>query len=198
MKKILIMLSGICVFAMCLQQSQLGRLKEERDKYKGNTETLLGEVERYKTSDSLSVVRINALRLTMDELERYRKEDAELIASLKMKGREAKAVSSASTAFSQSVETLIRDTIIERDTTQIVAHCIDYTDAWLDLHGCAEADTFRGDICVRDTLYIIEAIKRKRFLGFLWRTKKVKERTYDFVTRNPYTEIEKARVVTIE
>lgn len=198
MKKILVLLSCICVFAMCLQQTQLRTLREQRDKYKGNNETLLTDIERYKTSDSTNVARISALRLTLDEFKKYRAEDAALIEQLRMKGRDVKGVESHSTATKYDVVTLIHDTIIKRDTTQIYARCVDYTDAWLDFHGCEQGDTFVGTIHSRDTLYIFESIKRKRFLGFLWKTKKIKNRYWDVFCRNPHADIVTSQHTTIE
>lgn len=198
MKKILVMLSAICCFALCLQQRQIGKLRQQRDRYKQNTETALGEAERYKSADSLNVVRITALRLTLDELKRYRAEDAQTIERLRMKGRDVKGIESHSTATNYSVTTIIRDTLLQRDTIKVNARCVDYHDAWLDFSGCMEADTFRGDIRSRDTLYIFESVKRKRFLGFLWKTKRIKERTWDCFCRNPHADIITSQHTTID
>ena len=192
------MLSALCVFAICIQQSTIGSLKIERDRYKGNNATLLTDIERYKAKDSTNVARISALRLTLNEFKKYRAEDAALIEQLRMKGRDVKGVESHSTATNYTLTTIIRDTIIQRDTTQIYARCVDYTDAWLDFHGCEQGDTFVGTIHSRDTLYIFESIQRKRFLGFLWKTKRIKNRYWDVFCRNPHAEVVTSTHTTIE
>jgi hypothetical protein len=66
------------------------------------------------------------------------------------------------------------------------------------LHGCFLADSsFKGDVRVYNRLVITETVKYKRFLGFLWKTKKVKSREYDVVSDNPYTSIDGFEVVRI-
>jgi len=198
MKKILVLIAGLCIIALFLQRRQLGELRQQRERYKQNADVALTEARRYRSKDSLNVVRINALRLSLNELERYRAEDAKAIAHLQMKGRDVKGIESHATGTKYSVQALIRDTIIKRDTIAVQAHCVDYHDAWLDFSGCLELDSFRGDISIRDTIYIIESVKRKRFLGFLWKTKRVKERAWDCFCRNPHTEIATSRHVLIE
>ena len=198
MKKILVLIAVLCIIALCLQRRQLGELRHQRERYRQNADVALTEARRYRSKDSLNVVRINALRLSLDELERYRAGDAQTIAHLQMKGRDVKGIESHATGTKYSVRTLVRDTIIKRDTIAVQAHCVDYHDAWLDFSGCLELDTFRGDISIRDTIYIIESVKRKRFLGFLWKTKRVKERAWDCFCRNPHTEIATSRHVLIE
>ena len=48
---------------------------------------------------------------------------------------------------------------------------------------------FSGTLEVRDSLLVVETVQRKRFLGFLWKTKRVKSREIDVVSKNPYTDI---------
>jgi hypothetical protein len=45
---------------------------------------------------------------------------------------------------------------------------------------------------------IVETVQYKRFWGFLWKTKKIKNREIDVVSKNPATKILGVEFVTIE
>ena len=77
----LLFLAGV-VLALCIirgQHLRIQQLTSERDRYKGNTEALMTDVERFQVRDSLSAARVEALELTVKEFERFRSEDAALI-----------------------------------------------------------------------------------------------------------------------
>ena len=57
---------------------------------------------------------------------------------------------------------------------------------------------FSGKIITRDSLLITESVQYKRFLNFLWKTKRIKKREFDIVSKNPYTKITGFEVITIE
>ena len=73
----LVALVVVTAFGVLLRQNR--RLRLDRDTYRTNTETLLGEVERYETKSGQQAVRIGELQLRIGELEKYRAEDAALI-----------------------------------------------------------------------------------------------------------------------
>lgn len=173
----------------------LGTVKDERDRYESNTNTLLTEVNAYKTKDSLNVTRIDELRLREDEFKRYRSETDALVKTLNMRNRELIKTVSATTVSDSKIVTVVRDSIIN-DT--LIARCIDYDDNYLSIHGCADGDTFIGDACVRDSLVLVESVQYKRFLGFLWKTKKIKNRKFDIVSKNKNTHIDSFEVITVE
>jgi hypothetical protein len=135
----------------------------------------------------------------MSEYERRRKEDADLIAELRLKKKDVERVASvqANTRIELSGE--VRDSVIYvRDSIYVNAQCVDIVDPYIELHGCFLADSsFKGDVRVYNRLVITETVKYKRFLGFLWKTKKVKSREYDVVSDNPYTSIDGFEVVRI-
>ena len=49
----------------------------------------------------------------------------------------------------------------------------------------------------RESLKIVETVKYKRFLGFLWKTNKVKSRQVDVVSQNPATSIVNVDYISI-
>jgi hypothetical protein len=68
---------------VCLQQWQIGAVKKDRDTCRQNTHTLLSDIERYRTADSLQAVSTGELSLTVDEYRKYRKNGMKLIEKLK-------------------------------------------------------------------------------------------------------------------
>lgn len=205
MKKSLIIatiaLAVDAVVTIWVQRSRINTLTGERDKYRTNTETLLQEVSRYQTKDSLNAAKVGVLELKLSEFEKYRASDAELIKTLQTKNRELEAVTTASMETITKLRGTVRDSIVylPGDTTTIVLKCVDISDPWFSLKGCTTPDgEFTGTHINRDSLLIVETVQYKRWLGFLWKTKKIKNRQIDVVSKNPATKILGVEFVTIE
>ena len=192
MKKYLI-IGAVIVAAICLfwgQYRVIVRLSEERDRYKGNTEALLGDVERFKVRDSLSAARVEALELTVKEFERFRAEDAELIKGLQKRNRDLAEVNNMQSQTIIELSSVARDTVvIIRDSVRVPAVAVHSGDAWYDFDGVLAEGVFTGRLQNRDSLLVAETVKYRRFLGFLWKTKRIEERELNCVSRNPHTEI---------
>lgn len=189
------------VAVICGQSARITQLKDERNTYRKNTETLLLDVERYQTKDSLNAAKVGELELRLSEYERYRADDAELIRTLKTKNKELQAVTAAQLETITELSGTVKDSIVylPGDTVKVYAKCIDVVDPYIELHGCATPDNkFSGTIITRDSLLITEVVEYKRFLNFLWRTRKIKNREFDIVSRNPYTNIVGFEVVTVK
>lgn len=176
----------------------INRLTAERDKYRNNTETLLGDVEKYRVADSLSAARVQSLELTVSEFERFRADDARLIRELKAKNRDLAAVNKTQSQTIIDLRATPKDTTIIRDTIPIPAVAVHCGDAWFDFDGILTADEFTGTLANRDSLVVAESVQYKRFLGFLWKTNKVKNRRVDVVSKNPHTTIMGVEHVVIE
>lgn len=204
MKKYLIIaaiaLAVAAVVTIWVQHSRINQLTGERDKYRTNTETLLQDVSLYQTKDSLNAAKVGVLELKLSEFERYRASDAELIKTLKTKNRELEAVTTAQMETITELRGTVRDSIVylPEDTTTIVLKCVDISDPWFSLNGCATPDgKFTGTFINRDSILIMETIEYKRFLNFLWKTKKIKNRDFRIISRNPHTKILGFEVVSI-
>lgn len=178
---------------------KIERLTAERDRYAGNTAALLSDIERYRVRDSLNAARVQSLELTVKEYERFRADDAALIKQLKQRNRDLAAVNKTQSqtiidlrAVPRDTVVLVRDSII---TPAVAVHC---GDAWFDFDGILTADQFTGTLKNRDSLLLAETVKYRRFLGFLWKTRKVEDRQLDVVSKNPHTEIMGIEHVVIE
>lgn len=204
MKKYLIWAAIAMVVAavatIWVQRTKIEKLTDERNRYRGNTETLLQDVETYKTKDSLNAAKVGVLELKLSEFERYRASDAELIKTLQTKNRELEAVTTAQMETINELRATVRDSIVylPGDTVTTVLRCIEYSDKWVDFDGCIKNNTFSGKIITRDSLLITETVQYKRWLGFLWKTKRIKNREFDIVSKNPHTKITGFEVITIE
>lgn len=205
MKKYLIIaaiaLAVAAVVTIWVQRSRINTLTGERDKYRTNTETLLQEVSRYQTKDSLNAAKVGVLELKLSEFEKYRASDAELIKTLQTKNRDLQRVTTAQMETINELRANVRDSIVylPGDTVTTVLRCIDIVEPYFELHGCTTpAGVFTGTHINRDSLLIAETVQYKRFWGFLWKTKKIKNREIDVVSKNPATRILGVEFVTIE
>lgn len=176
----------------------INRLTAERDKYRNNTETLLSDVETYRVRDSLNAARVQSLELNIKEFERFRADDAALIKQLKARNRDLSAVNKTQSQTIIELQAAPRDTFIVRDSIPIPAVAVHCGDAWFDFTGLLTATEFTGTLANRDSLLIAETVQYKRFLGFLWRTNKVKNRRVDVVSKNPHTSILGVEHIVIE
>lgn len=205
MKKYLIIaaiaLAVSAVITIWVQRSRINTLTGERDKYRTNTETLLHEVSRYQTKDSLNAAKVGVLELKLSEFEKYRASDAELIKTLQTKNRELERVTTTQMETINELRATVRDSVVylPGDTVTTVLRCVDIVEPYFELHGCATPDgQFTGTHINRDSLLIVETVQYKRWLGFLWKTKKIKNRQIDVVSKNPATKILGVEFVTIE
>lgn len=203
MKKYLIIaaiaLAVAAVVTIWVQRSRINQLTGERDKYRTNTETLLQDVYRYQTKDSLNAARVGVLELSIQDYERFMKEDADLINKLKRKNEELQNFSKIQAETIIKIRAQVKDSLIyiPGDTAYKLIPCVSFRDSWTNIEACVYNDTLIGDIQIRDSLILYETIIYKRFLGFLWKTKKIKERSFNIVSKNPYTEIKGVEVVSI-
>lgn len=202
MKKYIILAAIIMAVAAAFwfQQKRINNLTVERDKYRSNTETLLQDVRTYQTKDSLNAAKVGILELKLSEYKKYRADDAALIKSLQTKNRDLQRVTTAQMETINELRANVRDSIVylPGDTVTTVLRCIEYSDKWVDFDGCIINNTFSGKIITRDSLLITETVQYKRWLGFLWKTKKIKNREIDVISRNPHTKIMGVEYIEIE
>ena len=183
-------------FAFYWQGKKIERLAAERDRYKGNTETLLSDIEQYLVRDSLSAARVLSLELSVKEYERFRAEDAQLIRELKGRNRDLSAVNKTQEKTIFDLLAAPKDTMIVRDSVLTPAVAVHCGDAWYDFDGLLTPEEFTGSLTTRDTLIVAESVRYRRFLW--WKTKKVKDRRVDVVAKSPHTTIMGVEHVVIE
>lgn len=195
---IAVVLAAILLFCAG-QQRHIKQLADERDRNKGNVAALLSDVERYRVRDSLNAARVESLQLTVKEYERFRAEDAQLIRELKAKNRDLSAVNKTQSETIIELRATPKDTVVVvRDSIAVPAVAVHCGDAWFDFDGLLADGRFTGTLANRDSLILAESVKYRRFLGFLWKTRRVENRRVDVVSRNPHTRVMNVEHVVIE
>lgn len=175
---------------------KIDRLTAQRDKYRNNTETLLSDVETYRVRDSLNAARVQSLELTVQEYERFRADDAALIKQLKQRNRDLAAVNKTQSQTIIDLRAVPRDTVVVRDSVRVPAVAVHCGDAWYNFDGILTKDEFTGKMEHRDSLLLVESVRYKRFLW--WKTKRIKDRQLDCVSKSPHNSIIGLEYVVIE
>lgn len=174
----------------------IANLQEENAILQNNHDILLisnseaqSALQGYKVQDSLNAVKISALLLTINDYERYRSSDAALIKKLRIDKNDLQRIVSAQTETINKFETALRDTTVLIDSARIAARAFNYQSTWTDISGIIAKDSVTLSIANRESLQIVETVKYKRFLGFLWKTNRIKRRDLDIISKNPNTSI---------
>lgn len=175
---------------IAIQQKRIESLKAERDTYRGNTEALLMDSRAYAVRDSLQAAKVQSLELTLAEYKRFRANDLALIEDLDLRVKDLSQVNTAQARTILELRSTPRDTfVLVRDSIVIPALAVHCGDAYYDFDGLVTKESFTGRVEIRDSMLITESVEYRRFLGFLWRTRRVKSRRMDIVSRNPHTKI---------
>ena len=187
MKTKITLIGIICtlVIFIIIMFKQNSIISQDRDLYKRNMNSALIECVEWKTKDSLSAAKNATLNLKISELERYRNDDINQINQLKKKNEELNNLIKNSSKTEIKIITQLKDTVIYKDTVKY----FNWNDNWTSVKGLIQKDTVDLNINNSDSLVISVATKYKRFLGFLWKTKKIKDQNVYVVSKNPHTTI---------
>ena len=193
----------VFVVLLCIivgQQKWIGKVTADRDVYRNNNATLLTDIKRYKTSDSLNAVSVGNLTFTVKEFRKYRANDYELIKTLRADKKRLQTVTTAQTQTIYQLKGELKDsTTASIDSSGVVRidtlKCVEIQDKWFDLTGCIDTNAqFVGRFENRDSLLYVEHIVPKRFLFIKWGCK---ERRQEIVSRNPHTRIVGAEFIRL-
>jgi hypothetical protein len=121
-----------------------------------------------------------------------------LIKQLKARNRDLAAVNKTQYETIIELRAAPRDTFVIRDSIPIPAVAVHCGDAWFNFDGILTDKEFTGKLQHRDSLMLVETVKYKRFLGFLWKTNRVKDRHLDCVSKSPHNRILGLEYVVIE
>lgn len=169
------------------------RLKSNQELLMSQKNGLLKEEQKYKVADSLNAIKVSQLELTLKEYKQYYAEDQALISQLKSKRETLQKVVTSQLETINTLSTNLTDSVrIDTITLQAdTLKCFDYRSKWTDIKGCVDlkTDSLALQIKNRESLVIAETVTYKRFLGFLWKTKKIKSRQISIVSLNPNTQI---------
>ena len=161
---------------------RLKSVKGELRRMEQNIETLMTDVEHYKTKAEKSAASVAILELRIEEFKRMQSRDAEQIRSLGIRLRRAESFAKSVTSNSGVVSVALRDSVVVRDTIKIFDASLGHT----TLSGRIESDSLSLNIEQRDTLYqVVHRVPRK-FLFLRFGTKAIHQ---DVWTSSPTTKI---------
>lgn len=171
-----------------------GRLREERDRYRGNTEALLSDMRRIRVDSTTMAVDVNTLRLRVDEYKRLRAEDAERIKRLGVKIKNLEAAARHEIEVAGPIDAVVRDTVVIRDTVPILRQKIEMQTPHIQLTGIIEDNRLRGEIRVPMTLRQAVWVEYRGW----WFWKRVKAVHQTISSDNPYAEIRYSEYIHIQ
>lgn len=189
---VVILLLGGVVF---IQFKHAAKLSDERDRYKQNNTALLSDIERIKVDSTTMAVDAKALRLTIDEYERFRAADAEKIRQMGIKIKNLQAVAKHNLEVAAPINAVIRDTVFIRDTVQVVQQKVEMASPYIQLDAVINNDSLKGDIRLPVTLQQTVWVEYKRKCLF-W--KKVKAVHQTISSDNPYVDIKYSEYIQID
>lgn len=170
-----------------------GRLREERDRYRGNTEALLSDMKRIRVDSTTMAVDVNTLRLRVDEYKRLRAEDAEKIKRLGVKIKHLEAAAKHEVDVAGPIDAVVRDTVVIRDTVPILRQKIEMLTPHIQLTGIIEDNRLKGEIRVPVMLRQAVWVEYKGW----WFWKRVKAVHQTISSDNPYAEIRYSEYICI-
>ena len=162
---------------------------KERKRVESNQYALMGEIERWKTKDSLNVASVERLIFSKKELEAYNSELTEIVKEQGVRINRLQSITQTGVKTETVIKTVVKDSLIIVDNIVVdTFRCIDYISPYLDLSGCFENDNiFHGEIVSRDTLtQIVHRVPKFEFWFIRLGTKGVKQ---NVMSSNPYSVI---------
>ena len=188
---IILLLGGVVFF----QYKRSVKLSNERDRYKQNNTALLSDIERIKVDSTTMAVDAKALRLTIDEYERFRAADAEKIRQMGVKIKNLQAAAKHQLEVAAPINAVVRDTVFIRDTVEVVQQKVEMVSPHIELQGVIDNDSLKGNIRLPVTLHQTVSVEYKRKCLF-W--KKVKAIHQTISSDNPYVDIKYSEYIQIE
>lgn len=162
-------------------------LRQEKERLKGNQEALMDEVQYYKDEAGRNAASVQRLELSKAELEAYNGELAKRIEDLNIKLKRVQSATTTATQTNVDIKTIIKDTIIYRDTGMLVLPAIKWQDPWVNVDGIIKPDS-TVDLSIQsvDTLFQVVHRVPKKFLFIRYGTKAIRQ---EITSSNPHTKI---------
>lgn len=181
--------------AVWVQQKRIVAVKKERDRYQLNSDAMLSQMRRWQVDSTTLAADVGTLRLTVDEFQRYRREDSDKIRQMGIKIKNLEAAAKHQLEIEAPVSAPLRDSVIIRDTVPVYVKSVEMVTPHLSLKGIIENNTLVGTVSLPVTLHQAVWIEYKRRWLF-W--KKVKAVHQTITSDNPHVEITYSEYITIQ
>lgn len=193
-----LILSAVAVlmgFTIFVLQSDMKRVKKERDRYQMNSDALLSEIKQWQADSATTATDVATLRLTIDELEHYRGEDAAKIKQMGIKIKNLETVAKHELEVNAKINAQIRDSVIIRDTVRVEIKSVSMITPYIQLSGIIEGDSLTGSVSLPVTLRQAVWVEYKRRWIFWKRVKAVHQ---TITSDNPHVMIKYSEYITIQ
>lgn len=162
-------------------------LRQEKERLTGNQEALMDEVQYYQDEAGRNAASVQRLELSKAELEAYNGELTKRIEDLNIKLKRVQSATTTATQTNVEIKTIIKDTIIYRDTGMLVLPAIKWQDPWVNVDGIIKPDS-TVDLSIHsvDTLFQVVHRVPKKFLFIRYGTKAIRQ---EITSSNPHTKI---------
>ena len=185
MKKIL----GYIVIALSIILLIIGNMlakeRKENKRLEQNQESLLSDVNHYKTEAGDWAASVMMLKLSKEEIENHCDDLNQTIKDLNLKLKRVQSAATTTTKTDVEIKVPVRDSIVYRDRIDTIK-CIEYIDPWIQLKGCFDKGLFSGSINSNDTITQVVHRIPKKFLFIKYGTKAIRQ---EVVCKNPHTKI---------
>lgn len=191
-----IVVLSVALVTIHLLRVQVKHLKQERDRYSANTESLLSDVKRMKIDSCTTVVEVQTLKLTVDEYEKYRATDTAQIKKMGIRIKDLEAVGKHQITVDAPIQAEIRDSTIVYDTITVSVRKVEMDTPHLKLDGTIEDNLLKGKLYLPVNLQ--QAIWLEYKHKFLWWRWKVKAVHQSISSDNPYVYINYSEFIKIQ
>lgn len=185
MKKILLYGNIALIIAVMALSYLLNNTMEEKKRLANNQESLLSDIEYYKTESGKNAASVQRLELTKSELEKHCIDLTQTVEDLGIKVKRLQSVTNTVTKTEVEIQTVVRDSIVYRDRP-VYLKVINWKDPWISLDGVLDGKNFSAKIESIDTLSHVAHRVPKKFLFFRFGTKAVR---LEVVNKNPHSQI---------
>lgn len=165
MKRILVYANIVLVISVLILSFFLNNTREEKKRLTNNQESLLSDIEYYKTESGKNAASVQKLVLTKSELEKHCQDLTQTVKDLGIKVKRLQSASTTVTKTEVEIQTVVRDSIVYRDRPAILK-AINWKDPWIKLDGILDGKNFSAKIQCLDTLSHIVHRVPKKFLFF--------------------------------
>lgn len=178
------------------QFKRINQVTQERNQYRQNTYTLLGDIKTLQYDSSIQAYQVDKLTLSLDEYKKYRSEDVQTIADLKLKLKQVSAISKSEISVDVPISTPVRDTVIVVDSVYHKVQTIAYNDSNVSFNGTILNDSLKANFHVPVTIsQVLYKVPKHKFLWWSWGCKAVKQVV---ITNNPYVQLNYSEYIEIK
>lgn len=189
--KIFIGLVTILMIVMARHSHNLVQKEKARADRQTENIRIMGEtIEAYETFSGRQAAEIEVLTFKRSELESLHKATIDSLKVYKKKLSDVKNVT--------TITTTVVDTVYVPATYKDTIKCFDFSDNFLSLHGEDLADKYKITYSYKGQYDIVRVEERKRFWGFLWKTKKIKTKSITVIPLNPKEKVESILSIDLE